>query len=801
MAKVIYGLNKDQYLSEVLDKTEAIKNLGIDKRDLDVIRDISADPNSLDKEDLRLISGLKSDIRAVLYSLRSSVSFFPSILANAPVSNFPINNNISINAQLSARSFKYNYYDFSAGTTKTADISTSRNSSWSSFEPLETAPIYYSGDVEIIPTPATAKSTLTASDLAFNLTPEPLIFAAQEPTHLIKLTINGVEQSFYAMKGIPLVFDGFFRTATFDYTITRNATQKKASITLEFLDTNEITTWEDQNSNSASINMPDFKARPKRIKFYSNPARITRLNLPKMMIAEWPNVKMPTLSTVDISINDFREMPNFAELAPSLQTLNIFGNDLTRGQEKTANAQLAKLPLSIRSLNINGCFEDNTPIDLSSYTNLRTLNFNSYYTVSSNNTVPGKRMTDVGSTPQVSPNNLTVYNVTNQRYTKLHTSVSQATKLETINIGNNNILTNSDGGEITLDSTELKNFYSNNNSHNIVDVNGKQKLVNYEHTYGYTLTGNKVLGITFQGCQSLERIVLYSTYVEGDIAESFASLPKLKYLDIRLTRLHGKLTKNSFSGSPSLNTILIQGSRLGYTNTTGNTTHPTFADIDTFEQLTSLTSIFIVGNRGIKGAIPNFSLNKQLTSINIQSTDFSSGLQSYNSLPMLQTLIVRDCKLSQGVPAFDSTSLETIRLEFNNLTSSATNPIPDFKCSRLKYLSINNNLLGGPMPSFSNCLSLETLIMSNNKSLVGYKEGSIELCTKLKTVDFSNCGLTVQDIQTILSDLRKNYDKNKRTGVRINLLGNNYKSTDIINNSLSLANLNYLRTQGWSITI
>ena len=49
MANVIYGLNINQYMSEVSDKSEAIKNLGVDLRDLDVIRDISADPISLDK--------------------------------------------------------------------------------------------------------------------------------------------------------------------------------------------------------------------------------------------------------------------------------------------------------------------------------------------------------------------------------------------------------------------------------------------------------------------------------------------------------------------------------------------------------------------------------------------------------------------------------------------------------------------------------------------------------------------------------------------------------------------------------
>lgn len=800
MANVIYGLNINQYLSEVIDKSEAMKNLGIDVRDLDVIRDISTDPINLNKEDLRLISNLKSDVRAVLFSLRSSASFFPSILSNAPIANFPVNNNIFINGQLSATAYKYNYYDFNTGEVKSADISTSRNSSWSSFETVPNAPIFYGGDLEIIPSPS-GNSILNLSSLNVNSVPEPLVFAAQEPTHLIKMIVNGVEQEFYAMKGIPLIFEGFFRTASFAFTISRNSTQPRASLVVEYLDNNEKVTFE--NLTTSSVNLPDFKARAKLLKFYYNPARITRLILTKMMISSWPSVILPALATIDISINDYKEMPNFNILAPSLKTLNIYGNDLTRGETPaTANEQLNRLPTTIESINIDGCFGDSTPIDLTAYTNLKSLSFNSNYTVSSRNSVAGQRMTDTGSTPAVSPNNLISYNVTNQRYTKLHASVTEATNLQTINIGNNRISADSNNNEISLASTELRYFYSSGNPHNLVNVNSRQKLINYYHTYGGTPNGNKTLGGTFQGCQALQQIILYATYVEGDIGEAFANLPLLNYLDLRFTSIHGKLTNNTFKGSTSLRTILIQGSRLGLEyNGSTYTPYDNFADSNSLESLSNLQTLYIIGNRNIKGNLPNLSLNKNLSTINIQATDFSGGLQNYNSLPVLRTLIVRDCKLSQGVPAFNNNSIDTIRLEFNRLTSDTTNPLPEFSCSKLKYFSINNNLLGGPIPSYANCPNLETIILSNNRSLVGYTTGSLELCTKLTTIDFSNCGLNRQDIQQVLSDLRKNYDKNKRRGVRVNLLGNNYVLSDIVNSSIAGADLNYLRAQGWSITI
>jgi hypothetical protein len=791
MSRVIYGLNVNQFLSEVANKPVAIQNLGIDIRDLDIIRDINASPVSLDKEDVRLISNLKSDIRAVLYSLRSTTSFFTKLLTDVPIVNFTIKNDLIINNQISATAYKFNYYDYNDNSTKTADVSTSRNSSWSSFSSEATAPIFYGGSVEIIPTPATDKSTLTTSALEIKTVPEPLIFEAQEPTHLIKITVNGVEQEFYAMKGIPLIFDGFFRNANFQFTITRTAQQPRASIILENLDNNQQTVFE--NLTTTSVNFFDFRTRPKRIKFYYNPNRITRLILRNMVITTWPNVILPAITNINIAVNNFNELPNFGTLAPALRILNVEGNNLSR-TGKTANEQLNTLPTTIEDLIINGCFSDSTPIDLTAYTNLRSLNFNSNYAISANNFIGGQIMNDLGPTPSVFPDRLVTYNVLNQRYRRLHVSVTQATNLENLNIRNNRITADSNNNQISLVSTKLRTFNSDNNSHNLVNVNNRQDLTSYIHRNGNILTGNATVGNTFQGCRSLNRIDLYATFVDGDIGTSFANLLSLQFLDIRFTRLRGRFTKDTFANSNKLQTLLIQRSLLGLDE--NGSAFSQFADGDTFEQLTELRTISIIDNRNIQGSIPNFIFNKKLSSINIQTTGFSGNLQSYNSLPVLNTLIVRDCLLAQQVPEFESNSLDTIRLEFNLLSGS----LPEFKCSSLRYFSINNNQLTGLMPNFANCNRLETLILSNNQ-FNGYTTGSLELCTRLRIIDFSNCRLTRTAIQIILADLRKNYDNNRRTGVRVNLLGNNYVLSDVLNSTTASADLNYLRSQGWSISI
>lgn len=792
MSRVIYGLNINQYLSEIVNKQDSIKNLGIDIRDLDIIRDISASPTSLSKEDLRLLANLKSDLKSVLFSLRSSTAFFPNILTNVLDVNLPIVADFKINNQLSATAYKYSYYDFNDDQVKIGDISTSRNSAWNSFISSATAPIFYNGSVEIVPAPVTSKSTLTTSEIEINTIPEPLIFEAQEPTHLIKITVNGIEQEFYAMKGIPLTFDGFFRNANFQFTITRTNQQPRASIILENLDNNQQNVWE--NLTTTSVNFIDFKARSKRIKFYYNPSRITRLVLPRMSVTSWPNVVLPALTNIDISINDFKELPNFSVLAPALRILNVAGNNLSR-TNTTANAQLDTLPLTIEDIRIDGCFRDSTAIDLTKYTNLRSLNFSSQYFISVSNRLLGQRMSNTGSTPAVSPNNLTTYVINGQRYTKLHASVTQAQNLENINIGDNgNIVTDSNDNPITLSTTKLKSFFSDNNSHNLVNVSGQQELTDYTHSFGYTLTGNSTVGNTFQNCRQLKNINLYSTYATGDIGTCFANLPLLESLDIRFTRINGRITQDTFANSTALRQILIHGGLLGLDE--NNQAYEQFSNIDAFEKLTNLRTFYIRGNRNIQGNLPNFVPNKNLSTIDIQTTRFNGNLQSYNSLPLLRSLIVRDSLLAQQVPAFESNSLNIIRLEFNLLSGQ----LPEFNCPRLRYFSINNNQLSGLIPKFENCINLDTLILSNNP-IVGYTAGSLELCTRLRIIDFSNCNLNRSAIQVLLSDLRKNYNNNRRTGVRINLLGNNYVLSDILNSTTANADLNYLRAQGWSISL
>lgn len=810
MAIIRYGLNIGNSLAEIENKEEALKNLGLDIRDLDVIRGLSNEV-ALSQDELKLISNLTIDVKAALISLRSSASYIPYILSNAPTANIGLTSNIYINNQFIAGAFKYDYYDFVSGETKSGDISTSRNSSWSSFEnPItNTSPIFYGGDVEIRAS-SNNKSQLSVTELNTTVTPNRKKYAAEEPTHLITVDVGGTPQQIYAMKGIPLEFECFFKTATFRYSVFKRvnvSTDPTPTITLTYLDNNTVFEYTDTpapqplNNLADGLVLTDFKSRSKLLKFYYNPVRISALILGKFNIIAFPKIILPALTRLDLSYNDFKELPNFMTIAPNLKTLTVAGNDLTRGAAPIANAQIATLPITIESLDISGCYSDDQSIDLTPFTNLKTFVFSSAISTST-----FRRMKDTGSTPSTYLNttipasptsSLINYTVNYQPYKKLHKNVAESDKLRILDLQSCDIRSDSADAPIVLKSTVLTTLITDYNKHNLIDVNGKAELVTYRHSHSGNLTSDDTtIAGKFKKCTKLQDIRLYNTRVTGNISTEFAELPALTYLDLRYTNIEGKLTSNTFAGSDNITTLLLLGAKFG---TTDGVAEPVFVAKDTFVNMTKLSTLHMQLSTNMAGPLPDFTKNTKLSTLNIQNTSFTSGLTAFSENVELRYLYAMNSKLTDTVPAFNSNLLEIIRLENNSLQSDII-PVPEFKCKKLTYLSMNNNKLTKSIPSFANCPMLSTLILSNNQ-FSSYVPESLSKSIYLKTIDFSNNRLTASDAFQILADLKTNYNSNKRTGVSVNLLGNRFSLNDIINNTVSADIYNSLKGQNWSIVV
>jgi hypothetical protein len=118
-----------------------------------------------------------------------------------------LNYNYKLNSQLQAGAIKYSYYDFASTAPniseriKSADISTSRASSWSTIGTT----ISYGAEVKVV------GNTFTFESLGTTVAPVKRTFRAEVPTHTLTLKVDGNDRNFLAMKGIPLVFETFFR--------------------------------------------------------------------------------------------------------------------------------------------------------------------------------------------------------------------------------------------------------------------------------------------------------------------------------------------------------------------------------------------------------------------------------------------------------------------------------------------------------------------------------------------------------------------------------------------------------------
>jgi Leucine-rich repeat (LRR) protein len=792
MTKIYFGINTISNLAQVSNNNLSLKNLNLDINDLNVIRGLS--DVGVTRDDLKNISILDLDIKAELLSLSSGTQRYITLTDDLTTVKDNQTSNLWMNSQIAAGSFKYNYIDFSDAEIKTSDISTSRTSSWSSFDnPVTlTSPIFYGSDLEVVKNTTSDKSEIRTTGLNIIDQPIPKRFAAEVATHIITIDIDGTPTQFYAMRGIPLNFFGFFKNANFRIQVSRLTGSPFPTWVIQNQDNNTEYVYENIGANTG-IQFSDFTPRERRLDFYYDPNRITRIIMASMNISDFPEISMPLLIEININQNDFRQLPNILQISPNLQILRISGNNMSRSS-LSANQQLSNLPTTLLTLDMNGSFSDNNFIDLSYLTNLQTLNHNAFF--QTNNS---RRMTHTGSTHSVGAN-IQNYTVRHHSYTQLHKSVAEATDLRTVNIGFNNITTLNENylgnNQLKFASTVLTSFVSDsNNNHNVVNVSGKSQLIQYVHRRTSTLVGNTSIEGAFSGCESLEIIDFYDCKCTGSITETFKNLPALQTLDIRFTRLTGRLENDTFENTFNLRNLYISGSLFNESQ---------FFQEECFYNTPNLRNLFVYNNRNIRGTLPDFTKNTLLTIVYISDTSISGNLPSFRQNISLRNLTIRNGKtntttgLNGPMPAIFNPNVRTINFQNNSIVSSISQPFPELECSSLTSLILSQNSLAGPITNLAKCPQLRELDFSGN-TFSSYTSGSIRNNLSLSKIDFSNNQLTRFDVFNILEDLLQSWNLNNRRGGQLILLGNNFTPTDINSNENALNIVNFLRSQGWSV--
>ena len=363
--RFLFGLNTQNSLSEIVDEAEALANLNIDINDLDRIRGIRS--AGITQEDLKTISGLDSDIIRELYALSKSFVISEFLFKDYRNEQFVFDEIVSkmkyeIDSQVISRSYKYSYVEPEiAAQPKFADVSTSRISSWSSFDDDDiNAPIFYAGDLNVNVNDD-GKSKIYANELSTKIQPVSKKYSAEVPTHLITLNIDGVDKQFYAMSGIPLNFYGRFRRVVdggLSHAITREENDPKPVWAIQNLD--ETGTYFDFTNldDRQGIQFLDFRTRPRLVQFYYDPNAITELSVVDINILNLPNASLQSLEKLNVSSNDIKTMPDFNQFSPNVLDLNVSNNDLRRAENYTpASDQLLNIPSSVELLNLSATLQ------------------------------------------------------------------------------------------------------------------------------------------------------------------------------------------------------------------------------------------------------------------------------------------------------------------------------------------------------------------------------------------------------------------------------------------------------------
>ena len=790
------GLNVQLAMNDVDNSAQALINLGLDQRDLALISGLATGAD-LQAQELHTVGGLVVDQKKELAALARSSTTVGGLLTSLKDIGQPLDFNLEIDNQINAAAIKYNYLDYSNNSLKVADISTSRVSSWSSIG----SSILYGGEVEV------SGDNITFSSLATSSAPIAKSFRAEVPTHQLTLKINGVNKEFLAMKGIPLEWDGFFRNVNLSHAVN-SVSDSQGVVPPVWRITNKAggqsyNTGDATGSIGAgSVGSPatyafrDSSSKARKIEFFYNPSKILELRLPGSNLSEWTNVSLPNIQRIDISSNDFYELPGFGPtsrggdgLAPALQHITITANDMSRaedanGNQIVANTQLNTLPLTLTNLTMNGVFSDNTSINLTDYTELSYLQFQTYYSRNAQRRMTGGTISPQTFVDTANPKvkGIGQYRIYHQPYSQLDNGVCESPNLTYLYFPWCGISSKQGGGNITIASNVIGEVISYGNPHNVINMSSKTSLSNYVQAYsrpGSNLSRN--LAGQFTGCTGLTQLYFYaSSTIQANIQTAFAnqSLSSLQTLDLRWTSVSGEMRDGSFVGADALVNIRFAGSGHSGTDFYGTTDSlSNGGNGEVFANMSSLQWLYVYSNGNIAGPLPDFSNNTNMRGIYIRNTNTNGNLPNLTSNQNLYYLRLDSNNMSGTIPAWTTNALSYVFIYNNSFSGS----IPTLNTPYLYYLYAQNNNLSGNLPSMAGAIRLQRLYLNSN-SIVGYTPEALKYNTSLSIIDISNNQLNASVGSNLISDLFDNYASNPRSGVSVNLLGNNGLSRSSIIN-------------------
>ena len=828
----IFGLNVKSELTDVKNKNTALRNLGINPLDLEIIKG-SVSQLGMSRYDWFSFSRLQKPIYKNLTRFLGESTVFTDILGDRAGTDQTLFGNLDVNGSISGSSIRYRFLkDGNAG--KLADISTSRVSAWSSSDPrannsdLETqkkARISYGARVSIISDgklqfgeQSAAKDALgNATSPSFNqgvpgpageprlqttLVPEAKEFDSEVPTSKIRCNINGQEVFLYAMKGIPLTFEGKFRNCSASAKINYSAGgQISASWKVVEVDNvNKFSVFRNKGTVNSEISFSSPVTRKRFIKFYYNPVHIQYIKLRSVELRELPATKLEECTELDFAYNQLKTFPNFAFIAPKLRIISLMRNPFYKSdnefERKFNNLVLDKLKCidsnsttsNIRTLNMEGTFPGSIERHLipSKLPNLTTLNFSRG---------AGKNFTPDDRSDSGLPNNagvdcfcpdipdgVTSYSIQNNDF--YHVDLNDISP----NNANNAVtvaITNPENGVVSTAGTSLpRGSYSFKTAQNLTSINvyGNYSLSDVKtrtdpadvNTENYNLASkNKLTNINFgntslalpnlQGASVLQTLdfsynrsgkknplVNGSTY----LLENCNSLVSATFYSTDLGLINFPLIFTN----PNLETLDLRGTFIkGGTPGIADAAQTEVISASTFSECVKLKNLYIHSNKLLAKPIASnaFDQNVDLELLDIQSDNRVGGdLPSFSANSKLKTLILPGNNFSGNLPNFGNqkNTINSVNVSGNSFSGD----IPGFaNLTNLRELKLHNNAFNGVILEPNNLPNLYYYYAYNNQ-LTG-QIPDFSTCTNLRELSLYNNLLSAYFVGSFRSLYRIKY--------------------------------------------
>ena len=864
----LFGLNVRTLLADVESKNTAIQNLGINPLDLEIIK--GSTNAGMSRFDWISFSRLKTPLYRTLDRFSNESTTFNGILLERAGTDQTLFGNLDINGSLSGSAIRYRYRDFSTSISvgnfntgyKIADISTSRVSAWSSADPRannsnldiqKLAKISYGARVGIVESGklefGSQSSGVSGARLQTSIRPEVKEFPSEVPTSRIKCKIGTEIVYLYAMKGIPLVFKGFFRNINATATVNVSATKASWKI-VETANENLFTNYINQGSGTSTIRYRSPISRERFIKLYKNPNEIFSVDIKSANLRELPATQLPECTSLEFSYNQLKIFPNFSFIAPKLSTLLIRRNPFYLSDietERTFNTSvLTKIPEDLNNLYMEGTFYGSIERNIISARLPDLIYFDcgrgsgAYFHQDTRPTgdteviIAGVATTDrnAGNSsfcPDM-PGNVTTYHIYSNdfrsvddneiptggtakdsdgntiTYTRGSYSYKKLPNLVNLDIRSNYYL--SDGPhQLSSNDTISTINYSVTAVAIPTNLGGKSSLTSFVSVYNRGSIDQLVDGsgnYLFGGCGSLATLRFYATNL-GAINFPFTfDNPSLDYLDLRYTKIKGGrggvadgsqthvIHAETFRNAVELRYIMIDSGNLGSNFPSGkNIIHP--------DALLFNTKLFYFWYRSYgktTGDISQlFNANPALEYVWMQSNAFSGTIPNFTSNPIIYYVNLQYNQLTGSIPGFKNLNrLRFLYFQNNNLTGISE---PD-SLPQLRIYSAPNNQIAGQIPDFTGCPQLRSLSLRNNQ-LTSYKVGAFAKLYRVNFIDLKFNNLTQTDLDNILIDLHSNWKDIKRGGVSINLKNQINNGATVFPTEAGYAKARILVANGWSV--